>query len=525
MIPLPCFLKKLLVAIMLVISSIGYGSAQITPKTVKLFTVKGFHIDMRIQVMPIEQLKAFALKLSKAGINTLIIEWEGTYPYDKHPLLANRYAYNKADIIAFINYCNFLGLDVIPLQQSFGHVEYILRNDRYKELREDQKDYSQVCPLQVEQAKALFTDLYTDLASVHTSKYIHIGGDETYLLGHDARCKLALTKEGKSKLYIDYIKMLCGIVIKLGKTPVLWADIALKYPDAIKELPKSTVFIDWNYGWDVNKQGNHQKLLQSGYEIWGAPAIRSSPDNYYLTQWEKHFKNIHDFVPAAAKMGYKGIVLTSWSTSGIYSPVFESENELTELYPVRRVYPISGFNMLIAAYAESIKLAKPLDIETFIVKYGKEQYGFNFVESAKFWTALKSAPYDIVHGRVDAAKPITISNLLDSAKLSAQTLNELKPEKNKEEFDHYKLMAAIRVHYLAFHEILQRVNSPAFTNAQIPTVLQEIKILQASEETLDKQFIELNKSYMHPAELKRENDVRNNRIRMLYERLSRKKTS
>ena len=118
--------------------------------------------------------------------------------------------------------------------------------------------------------------------------------------------------------------MLCEIVIKLGKIPILWADIALKYPEAIKSLPKGTVFVDWNYGWDMNHFGDHQKLMESGFEIWGAPSLRSSPDNYNLTQWDKHFKNISNFIPAARKLGYKGMVMTSWSTSGIYSPVFES---------------------------------------------------------------------------------------------------------------------------------------------------------------------------------------------------------
>jgi len=473
--------------------------------------------------MPMDALKSFALKLSKDGINTLIMEWEGTYPFEKHPLIPNRYAYSKAEITSFIKYCNDLGIDVIPLQQSFGHVEYILRNDRYKELREDQKDFSQVCPLQTEQDKALFTDLYTELASTHTSKYIHIGGDETYLLGHDERCRLMAAKEGKSKLYIDYIKMLCGIVIKLGKTPILWADIALKYPDAIKLLPKGTIFIDWNYGWDMNRFGNHQKLLESGYEIWGAPALRSSPDNYFLTQWEKHFKNIRDFIPAAAKFGYKGIVMTSWSTSGQYSPVFESENEMTDEYAIRHVYPISGFNILLAAYTQSIQSATPLDIESFIKKYCKEQYGFDEGQSTRFWKALKTTPYEIVGGKVEAPTLLTVKQLLDSTQMAAETLYDLKPSRNKEEFEHYRLMAGIRVHYLEFLEILQRVNSPSFTTNQVPGILHELKNLMMEEEILNLHFDELNKGYLDASELKQENDLRNIRIQLLYDRLSRNK--
>ena len=80
-------------------------------------------------------------------------------------------------------------MDVIPLQQGFGHVEYILRNVRYQGLREDAKDLSQVCPSKVAEDSVLFTELYTELASTHTSKYIHIGCDETRLLGHCAECR------------------------------------------------------------------------------------------------------------------------------------------------------------------------------------------------------------------------------------------------------------------------------------------------------------------------------------------------
>jgi len=516
-------MKKSLLVLLFLLFFVRGLYAQVPVNGQGPFIVKGFHLDLRVQVMTMDALKAFALKLNSSGINTLIMEWEGTYPFEKHPLIPNRYAYTKTEIIDFVKYCNGLGIDVIPLQQSFGHVEYILRNDRYKDLREDQKDFSQVCPLQTRQDSTLFTDLYTELASTHTSKYIHIGGDETYLLGHDERCRLKAAKEGKSKLYIDYIRMLCNIVIRLGKTPVLWADIALKYPDAIKTLPKSTVFVDWNYGWDMNNFGDHQKLLQSGYQIWGAPALRSSPDNYFLTRWEKHFNNIRDFVPAAAKFGYKGIVMTSWSTSGQYSQVFESENELTEEYAIRHVYPLSGFNILIAAYAEGIRSVKPLDVYAFIAGYCRDQYGFNGDESARFWKALKTTPYEIVHGRVESPSPMTVKQLLDSNNVALETLYSLHPTKNKEEFEHYRIMAGIRSNYLAIHAILERVNSPAFTAEQTPGILQELKNLMIDQDVITMHFTQLNKNFLDASEIKEENELRSIRIKLLYDRLSRTK--
>ena len=40
---------------------------------------------------------------------------------------------------------------------------------------------------------------------------------------------------------------------------------------------------------------------------------------------------------------------------------------------------------------------------------------------------------------------------------------------------------------------------------------------------LDKRFFDLNKNYLYPAELAQENELRNVKVRLLYQRLSRKK--
>ncbi|WP_407429318.1 beta-N-acetylhexosaminidase [Arcticibacter sp.] len=481
------------------------------------FPVRGFHIDLRIQVMKMPALKNFAYTLSKNGINTLIMEWEGTYPYKQHPLIANRYSYTREEIRSFITYCSSIGIDVIPLQQSFGHVEYILRHQRYAELREDQKDYSQVNPLKEELAKKLFTELYKDLISTHSSPYIHIGGDETYLLGHSPESKKKAELVGTGRLYGDYLKMLCDIVISLDKRPVVWADIALKYPEALPLLPKETVFVDWNYGWDLNRFGDHQKLTEQGFEIWGAPAIRSGPDNYYLTDWKKHFHNIRDFIPSAQKLGYKGMVMTSWSTSGIYSPVFESGSDITELYPVRRVYPITGFRILIEAYFAALKTGGPLDVETFIQGYGTDRFGFNHEQSSMFLKVMTLTAFEINQGKISPAGA-DINKVVDSAAFVRETLHRLKPVRNKQEYEHFLLMADIRLRYLQFKHIEIQVNAETFAAEQLPTVLAGLRRLQ--KQRPDKRYLRLNKATFYSEELQEELLLMNGGIDRLYKRLN-----
>jgi hexosaminidase len=471
-------------------------------------------------VMKMQALKNFALHLSKQGINTLVMEWEATYPFLEDPLIPNRFAYSRQEVKDFIKYCDSLHFDVIPLQQSFGHVEYILRNDKYAQLREDEKDFSQVCPSEPESNRELFTRLFKDMASVHSSSYFHIGGDETHLLGHCEKCKKRAAEIGISRLYFDHIKMLCDIVVSLGKRPVVWADIALNYPEYIHLLPKETIFVDWNYGWALDRFGAHEQLVKSGYEIWGAPSIRSSPDNYFLTRWQYHFNNIRDFIPICKNLGYKGIVMTSWSTSGVYSPTYESEDDLVELYALRHVYSVTGFDILISAYIRALYSDHPLDIDQFIKDYCHSEFGFDKSQTEQFQKALFTAPYTITNGKVNSPGHITVNDLLDSARQTSKIFHGLRPVKNISIFSHFQLMADIRLYYLSYMEIEKEVNSDEFSRSKIPDYLTRLKALMNAEPDIDKRFRILNQDVLYAAAMDEESNLRTQKIHNLYNRLS-----
>ncbi|CAH0135607.1 hypothetical protein SRABI36_02524 [Pedobacter sp. Bi36] len=480
------------------------------------FAIKGFHLDLRIQVMKMPALKEFALRLSKNGINALVMEWEGTYPFEKHAVIANKYAYSRAEVKSFITYCDSLKIDVIPLQQSFGHVEYILKNYRYKALREDQKDYSQVNPMKEALCKALFTDLYTDLISTHKSKYFHIGGDETYLLGKSPESKRKADSLGMGRLYGDYIKMLCELVVSLGKKPVVWADIALKYPDALKSLPKETIFIDWNYGWELDRFGDHEKLMKSGFEIWGSPALRSSPDNYFLTDWEKHFNNMKVFIPQGRALGYKGMIMTSWSTSGIYSPIAESHSDIMDLHAIRRVYPLSGFNLLVDAFFKALSSKQAIAPADFVANYAADKYGLSASEAKQFWNALKLAPYEVNQGKV-SKQGFTVKQLRDSARYVLNAFRSFKVNKGQKEYAHYVLMANIRYNYLVCMEVESELNRQGFDKKQAGTLLKQLLELNVSE--VNAEFARLNSHFLYDMEIAEEGRLRNFRYLDLLARL------
>jgi hexosaminidase len=147
----------------------------------------------------------------------------------------------------------------------------------------------------------------------------------------------------------------------------------------------------------------------------------------------------------------------------------------------------------------------------------------NKEQSAAFWNALKAAPYEVNAGKVVKKPELSIQGLLDSARLSAKVFHELKPLKNQNEFEQYRLMADIRVQYLAFLDIERQVNEVSFKVSQIPLVLKQLEDLMAKNERLSRRFAALNKGYYHPSEIEAENQLRKARIQLLYDRLSRRK--
>ena len=54
-------------------------AGSLPPITDAQFAVRGFHVDLRIQVMTMDALKALADELAAFGMNTLVMEW-------RHPI-------------------------------------------------------------------------------------------------------------------------------------------------------------------------------------------------------------------------------------------------------------------------------------------------------------------------------------------------------------------------------------------------------------------------------------------------------
>lgn len=486
------------------------------------FAVRAFHLDFRTEVMTLDAMKALAGRLAAQGVNALVMEWEATFPFDKHATLSNGNAFSRDEVREFVGWCADRGIDVIPLQNCFGHCEYILRHERYGALREDAKDPSQVCPLKIDEATAVFSELFAEVAALHPSRYFHIGADETYLLGLCPRCRETAEKQGKSRLFVDYVKAMCRIVHDMGKTPVIWADIILKHPEALDELPEELIFVDWNYGWEPDRFGALDNLLSRGARMWGAPALRSGPDNIYLTQWMKHFDNLAVFVDFARRHGYEGIVETSWSTSGTYGYWFDAGNEILAMQPVRLVYPMSAFDILQEACCEALNSDCMFEPEPFVHRYARARLGLDETGAAVLWRyfSMPQETVSVTASGVKDARGRDVAEVLEECVEMRSEMARLKPRRGKDQVAHYLLMLDIRINYLRFRSVEARYQSASCDREQAAGLTGELKELLCETEALDRRFARLNKNYLKASEVDYVNRMRSLKMRSLYERLT-----
>lgn len=508
-------IQKLIIALSVFVSFLPALRAD------NVFRVKAFHLDMRTEVMTMDALVSLADRLAGQGVNTLIMEWEATFPFDENAVLCNRNAFTKEEILGFVSHCSGKGIDVIPLQNCFGHCEYILKNERYRHIREDARDPSQVCPLKKDAAAEVFDSIFREVASLHQSRYFHIGADETYLLGNCRECGKVAGEHGKSKLFVDYVNEMCAIVRAMGKTPVMWADIILKHPESLDELPEDLIYVDWNYGWDPNRFGKLDNLFSRGVKMWGASALRSGPDNIYITQWLKHFNNIAVFVEFARRNGYEGMVQTSWSTSGTYGYWYDSGNEILSMQPIRLVYPMSAFGILEDAFCEAVGSSVPFVPETFVKKYAMTHLGMDARDAEVIWKwfSMPQEQITIKNGKAADISGRGIDEILDECEDMRSALSSVRARYSREELEHWRLMLDIRISYLRFKKIEAVFQSDDFERKEAYGLLAELKSVIAGDRSIDRRFRKLNGSYLKDAEIEYICSMRSLKSRSIYDQL------
>lgn len=295
--------------------------------------IKGIHIDLKAQTMRFDFLMQTVDELADMGFNTLLLEYQDKFPYSGElACLAAPDALTLEEIEQLKALCKRRGLAIIPLVQCIGHMYWVTRFPAFQALGEHYSEKGpgshSLCASRKESLE-LFYSLCQQVFRVHPdSRYFHIGGDEVKF---SDSCPLCAGND-QGALLGAYYQNVLAFISGSGYTPVMWGDMVVKYAQIASFLPAGTLIMDWEYrkGLTARNQkrfygtaepfspadetafANTPKLLQQGFSVLTAPALRSMGDSCFLPS-AVHLDNCVQGYYTAADHNAAGIIVTSWS--------------------------------------------------------------------------------------------------------------------------------------------------------------------------------------------------------------------
>ena len=142
--------------------------------------------------------------IAKAGANALLIEYEDMFPYRGKIVNASALnAFTVNQIQELLEAAKLHQLEVIPLVQTFGHLEHVLKLEEFVHLREVPNNPQTLCPSKNESFQ-LIQMMVDQIMSLHQGyiKFIHIGSDEVFQLGLCSKCRSRMKLEEKTPKHL-----------------------------------------------------------------------------------------------------------------------------------------------------------------------------------------------------------------------------------------------------------------------------------------------------------------------------------
>ncbi|MDT0295109.1 family 20 glycosylhydrolase [Mesonia ostreae] len=291
------------------------------------FERRGYMLDVsRDKVPRMESLYQLIDQLRDWRINELQLYTEHTFAYRNHKVVwENASPLTALEIQNLDAYCLKKGIDLVPNQNSFGHMENWLKHDAYLDLSECETDCKTIWGKRKKTALAptnpksleLMQELYAELLPNFMSKYANIGGDETVELGL-GKSKALSDEIGKGQVYLNFLKELNSEINKNGKLTQFWGDIVLNHPELIPDIPKNMIALVWSYDATYPFDENLAKFFEAEVDFYVCPGTSSWRSEIGRNQ--NAFINLKNAAIEGKKYEAKGYLITDWGDYGHFQP-------------------------------------------------------------------------------------------------------------------------------------------------------------------------------------------------------------
>ncbi len=243
---------------------------------------------------------------------------EHTFASESHPLIGPAGGSLTPDEIReLVAYARHYHVELVPEQQTFGHLHKALRLEKYAELAET--PYGDVVSPQQPGSYKLIADWYKELNELFPGQFFHIGADETFELG-EGQSKEEARAKGVGAVYFEHLNRVRDVLKPYNRRLMFWGDIALHHPDLIGNVPKDMIVMNWQYGAADDFSKSIKPFKDAGLDQFVCPGAHTW--NQIFPNIEAASKNITNFVRDGQQAGALGMMNTTWDDDG--ESLFES---------------------------------------------------------------------------------------------------------------------------------------------------------------------------------------------------------
>jgi hypothetical protein len=265
----------------------------------------------RGQISTLDHFKRIIETLASYKINRYLLYLEDVYRFKAFPTLGLQGGgLSGSECLELQSFAERNHIEMIPVFQTLGHFENILAQPEFSHLA----DYPGAASLDVTnpQTIAFLSDCIGDLAGTFQSPFFHIGGDESFDVGRGAS-RQRVEERGAARVHADHYNCVIDGLRPFGKTPLMYGDMILRYPEILPALPRDVIIVDWDYdaktefpSVDLFARDRRPFLVSPGISNWR----RLYPD------YRSALKNIEQFTIQGREKGALGVIVSNWNDFG-----------------------------------------------------------------------------------------------------------------------------------------------------------------------------------------------------------------
>ncbi len=293
------------------------------------FPSRGVMLDIsRDKVPTMETLFHLVEELAELKLNRFELYTEHTFAYQNHrEIWAQASPMTAEEVRTLDAFCAARFIELVPNQNTFGHMHRWLQHARYAPLAEAPDGFMtpwgerregpfSLNPLDP-RSLTLVEELLAELLPNFTSRNVNVGCDETFDLGQ-GRSKEECERRGKGRVYLDYLLQLHALIRKHGRTTQFWGDIILNHPELIPELPHDAVPLVWGYEADHPFDAQCAAFAATGLTFHVCPGTSSW--NSLVGRTDNALANLRGAAEAGLRHGAAGYLITDWGDNGHWQP-------------------------------------------------------------------------------------------------------------------------------------------------------------------------------------------------------------